>query len=290
MRLALPLLVTLLALFFAVPAHADGGAAPAAAPTAAELAPPAPPPAYAVVAMDPCCNPCDVKCARWHISIGAWIYGVDGTVGDNGREFDVDSDWTDTLDVLDSLEFAFDARLRVEWSKWRFTAGIDGSTLEDSVTFSDGVRGIAGEMSIWTAYAQLGYVIAGGRMGCTPCDPIWCLDVYAGARFWSVDAEFSAVAGGPPAVVAGDEWLDPLVGLHFALTGPKWFFMAEADIGGFGVGSDFAWSAMAAVGYRFSRGFATSIGWKILDVDREDGDFIFDAQLSGPFVSFTFSF
>ena len=64
----------------------------------------------------------------------------------------------------------------------------------------------------------------------------------------------------------------------------------SGDIGGFGVGSDFAWSALAAVGYRFSRGFATSLGWKILDIDREDGAVIFDVQLIGPVLSFTFSF
>lgn len=290
MRLVLPLLAVLLALALALPAHADGGAAPAAAPTAVELAPPAPPPASAVVGMDPCCNPCDVKCARWHLSIGLWVWGVDGTVGDNGREFNVDSDWTDTLEVLDKVEFAIDARLRVEWSKWRLTVGLDGSTLEDSAEFTDGTRGVAGELSIWTAYAQLGYVVAGGRMGCTPCDPIWCLDVYAGARFYSASLEVSAVVGGPAAVDSSDEWLDPLVGVHFEINGPKWFFVAEADVGGFGVGSDFAWAGLAAVGYRFSRGFATSIGWKILDVDREDGGFIFDVQLSGPFLAFTFSF
>ena len=41
--------------------------------------------------------------------------------------------------------------------------------------------------------------------------------------------------------------------------------------------------------YRFSRGFATTLGWKVLDVDREEGDFLFDVQLSGPFVALTFS-
>jgi hypothetical protein len=263
---------------FAAPARPEG-----------DVAAPPPAPAASVVGTNALGDPCCIQCPRWTLSLGLWVWGVDGTVGDGGREFDVDADWTDTLEILDKVEFALDARLRVEWSKWRFTAGIDGATIEDSAEFQDGALEVAGQLEIWTAYAHLGYVIAGGRFGCTACDPTWCLDAYAGARFYAASLEISAVVGGPAAVDSSDEWLDPLVGLHLGIEARKWFFVAEADVGGFGVGSDFAWSALAAVGYRFSRGFATTLGWKVLDVDREEGDFLFDVQLSGPFVALTFS-
>jgi hypothetical protein len=232
-----------------------------------------------------------VRGVRWHVTLGLWVWGIDGTLGNNGRSADVDASWTDTLEILDKLEFALDARVRAEWGKWRLNVGVDGATLEDSAEFRDGAFTIEGQVEMWTAYASLGYVVAGGRMGCDACAPTWCLDAYAGLRYWSTGIELAATPGpAPNAVDSSKSWVDPFVGLHLAIESQRWLFVAEADVGGFGVGSDFAWSAMAAVGYRFTRGFATTLGWKVLDTDYQDGAYIFDVQLSGPFLAFTFSF
>jgi len=254
-------------------------------------APPPPPCASSVCCPGPSADPCCVAGVRWHLSVGMWVWGLDGTVGDNGREVDVDSDWTDTLENLDKIEFAIDLRARAEWGRWRFSAGFDGATLEDSLSAQQGAFAVDAEVSLWTAYAQLGYVIAGGRMGCDACAPTWCLDAYAGARFYATSLELSGTPGpAPNAVDSSEEWIDPLVGLHLAIQNRKWTWVFEGDVGGFGVGSDFAWSALASVGYNFTRGFGIAAGWKVLDIDREDGGFIFDAQLSGPFVALTFTF
>jgi hypothetical protein len=234
------------------------------------------------------CDPCCLTCPRWRLTLGAWIWGVEGDIGGPNGEVSVDSDWTDTLEVLDSVEFAFDARLRYEVKKWRFQVGVDGSTLEDSIELENGTVG--GEVKLWTAYATVGYVIAGGRTDCTPCAGTWCLDAYAGARYWDVSLDGTGTVGGPGGLDLDDQWLDPIVGLHFAVTWAKWSFMAEADIGGFGVGSDFTWSAQAAVGYHFNRTWGIHMGWKHLDVDRDESDFTFDAALSGPFVALSIQF
>ncbi len=286
--LALALPLASMALASEAWASPDGAAAPAAV----EL-PAAPPPASAgaVCCPDASADPCCVPGVRWNVTLGLWVWGIDGTIGDNGRSADVDADWTDTLELLDKVEFALDARVRAEWGKWRLNVGVDGSTLADSAEFVEAGVSLDAEVSFWTAYASLGYVVAGGRMGCDACAPTWCLDAYAGLRYYATGIEMANTATAAPNTVdSSNDWVDPFVGLHLAIESRSWIFVAEADVGGFGVGSDFAWSALAAVGYRFSRGFSTLLGWKVLDVDREDGTYIFDVQLSGPFLAFTFSF
>ena len=51
-----------------------------------------------------------------------------------------------------------------------------------------------------------------------------------------------------------------------------------------------SWHVMASVGYQISRHVAVETGWKHLDVDYENGAYIFDVALSGPFLAFTFTF
>ena len=182
---------------------------------------------------------------------GAWT----ARVGDNGREFDVDSDWTDTLEVLDKVEFAHrraPARGVVEVASHGGRGRLDA---RGRGGVRDGTRGVEGELSIWTAYAQLGYVIAGGRMGCTPCDPVWCLDAYAGARFYSASLEIAADRRRPrrrwTAATSGSTRSWACTSSSPPASGSSWPRPTSAAS---------AWAAtspgrrLAAVGYRFSRG------------------------------------
>ncbi len=239
---------------------------------------------------DPCCSPCPA----WSVTVGGWIWGVKGTLGDNGRRVDVDSSWTDTLDLLDKIEAVADLRVRMKTGRWSFTLELDGARLADASTFREGSVFVNGEFSLWVLQGQVGYGIAGGRLGCGPCAPVGCLEAYAGARAWWVDVDVDAGIVGAlprPGIHSSKSWIDPIVGLRGDLRfGGKWFAMLEADVGGFGLGSEFSWHAMGAVGYQFNRHVAAELGWKHLDVDYRSGAFVFDVALSGPFLAFTFSF
>lgn len=238
---------------------------------------------------DPCCAPCP----KFSLTIGAWIWGVEGTVGDNGRNIDVDSDWTDTLDMLEDIEFAADVRARLKTGRWSFTLEVDGAKIADSAEFRDGAVVVDGEMSLWTLQGQVGYHLVGGNLSCSPCSPVGCLEGYVGARAWWVDLEVDAVGTALPGarIDNSKSWVDPIVGLRGDLAfGGRWFAVLEADVGGFGVGSDLTWHVMAALGFKFNDHVAVELGWKHLDVDYEDGDYVFDVALSGPFLAFTFTF
>jgi hypothetical protein len=70
--------------------------------------------------------------------------------------------------------------------------------------------------------------------------------------------------------------------------------MARADIGGFGVGSDLTWSALAALDWSLSESFGLVFGYRALDTDYSDGSgenrFAFDMLVSGPLLGLRYNF
>jgi len=111
------------------------------------------------------------------------------------------------------------------------------------------------------------------------------LDVFGGFRYWSVDSELTLKAGALPerSVSNKEDWFDPLIGLKgFTPIGASKFFASGAfAMGGFGVGSDFMWDALINFGYQWTEGFATTIGYRYLDVDYENKDFLYDVAQDG---------
>jgi len=111
------------------------------------------------------------------------------------------------------------------------------------------------------------------------------LDVTGGLRYWSVDSELTLKAGALPerSVSNKDDWFDPLIGLKgFTPIGTSKFFVSGAfAMGGFGVGSDFMWDASVNIGYQWTKGFATTLGYRYMDVDYENKDFLYDVAQDG---------
>ena len=65
-------------------------------------------------------------------------------------------------------------------------------------------------------------------------------------------------------------------------------------VGGFGIASDLSWSATAMLRYHFSERFSMSGGYRILDIDYEEGSgnrkFGYDANTSGPAIALAWQF
>ena len=122
-------------------------------------------------------------------------------------------------------------------------------------------------------------------------------EAYAGLRWVDLDGDIAVRPGVGPelSATAGESWIDPLVGVRFdQALGSDWVFVARADIGGFGVGSELAWQASARVDWHISEHWGTSFGYLALDLDFEDGSgadfFRYDVISQGPFVAGTFTF
>ena len=90
-------------------------------------------------------------------------------------------------------------------------------------------------------------------------------------------------------------WFDPVVGGR--LTAPntgKWRLGVMGYVGGFGLGSDFAWQIYPKVGYRFSPLFEASVAYRAIAMDFTSGsgstEFTYDMITFGPQVGVGFHF
>ena len=91
-----------------------------------------------------------------------------------------------------------------------------------------------------------------------------------------------------------DNWLDPLIGLRGRLNLTKAFYLtAETDVGGFGIGSDIAVQAYAALGCHITRNIYSEVGYRYLYDDfRDEGanDFLYQMSLHGAQISVGLNF
>jgi hypothetical protein len=90
-------------------------------------------------------------------------------------------------------------------------------------------------------------------------------------------------------------WVDPIIIARVKSAADKKFiYQFRGDFGGFGIGADFAWQIQAYAGYRFSKLFQITGGYRILSVDYNkgagDNRFLYDIDTFGPVVRFGFNF
>jgi hypothetical protein len=121
------------------------------------------------------------------------------------------------------------------------------------------------------------------------------LDVYGGIRYWSVDSTLQLKTGLLPGRRRSntEDWVDPIIGLKGKtppLGNSKFFLGGALTLGGLGVGSDLMWDAMINVGYQWTPGFSTTIGYRYLYVDYENKDFLYDVAQDGMVLGLSWRF
>lgn len=126
------------------------------------------------------------------------------------------------------------------------------------------------------------------------------LDGYAGARVWDIDTDIDVTAG--PLTGSfdnGDTWVDPVIGFRVQhRLAPQWRLQAQADIGGFGIGSasEFTWNVMGGVAYDGWDQTSIFLLYRALSVDFDSGTrgtpsfFEYDTITQGPLVGVAYRF
>lgn len=112
-----------------------------------------------------------------------------------------------------------------------------------------------------------------------------------------VDLNLNAIGGGttPQSRSLTKTWFDPMVITRVrSAAGEKFIYQFRGEIGGFGIGSDFAWQIQAYAGYRFSKLFQVTGGYRIISLDYTSGSgsdrFMYDVDTSGPVIRLGFNF
>ncbi len=225
-----------------------------------------------------------------------WFISMDGDVKVKGQKSDVDASFSDIWDELNiAAMVAFEGRK----NRWGFFGDVIAANLGNSTT--------VGRIRIEPDINAL-WLTAGGfyRLGTwdlsdasTNEEPTVTLDVFAGARYTYLDMELDFKNVPLPDPSGDKDWLDPLIGARaiFDLS-EQWALSLDGSIGGFGVGSDFAWNAAGLIGYRFGffgKDNATAFGgYRAMYQDYTEGSgndqFEWDVTLHGPILGLAIRF
>jgi hypothetical protein len=243
-----------------------------------------------------------------------WAPSMNGTQTIRGRSAKVDASFIDVLEKSDSLiGLMGDVEIRngpigllgdFVWSK----VGLSGDTVRTR-SVAPGINasiGASAGLDVQMVIAEVGVAYEIARYGSL------AFDVIGGGRFWWQKADLSLdltgtldigdlqVVGGRAISRSGSvDWADPLVGgrIRYELA-PGHQLSLRGDVGGFGVGSDFSWQAIAAYGWDFARynniTFSGVLGYRALYVDYAQGQgrsrYEFDMLQHGPVVGISARF
>jgi hypothetical protein len=95
----------------------------------------------------------------------------------------------------------------------------------------------------------------------------------------------------PTSASADKDWVDPIVGVRAQWNiNDKWFLAGKSDIGGFGVGSQLAWTLEATVGYNFTDKVSAELGYRYLHTDYDSDSILYDVAQAGIYTSLNIKF
>jgi hypothetical protein len=215
---------------------------------------------------------------------------MNGTVGLGSGEVvpDVSVD-ASSNDILGQLKMGFMLNAEASNGKWKIGSDLLYMSLAQGV--KTGVLIQNGELSV----KQLGWEVS-GLYAVKP----W-LDLGIGGMLNSINSEVDlktiTIGGGTTdrSKSLTETWFDPMLITRVkSASEAKFIYMFRGEIGGFGIGSDLAWQMQGYAGYRFSKLFQITGGYRIISLDYESGSgenrFMYNIDTSGPVLRFGFNF
>jgi hypothetical protein len=266
--------------------------------------------------------------AGWEFSFTpyGWATSINGDITARGRTVDVNESFIELVEKSDSLlawmsyfearkgRFAFFTDF--VWADLSFPGqfNITRDSLGRFGRATLNVRGNA-QLDYQQTILQSGVAYEVVRWQSAP-GSFTAFDLMGSARYWNQDVDLSLRLTGTLTVDfselglqfqrsrriatarSGDlEWVDPVVGARIRhQIAPGRELMLLGDVGGFGVGSEFSWQAVATYGFDlkcFGTPLHTVIGYRALAVDySESGRFgknELDVVQHGPLLGVTFN-
>ncbi|HOX84194.1 MAG TPA: hypothetical protein PLJ60_20825 [Chryseolinea sp.] len=229
----------------------------------------------------------NVEEKHWKFLIEPYIMfpSMSGETGiRNLPSVDVDAD---AGDIFSKLQFGAMLYMEAQNDNWAITSDLLYMNLNQEATPTTVIN--SGEATA----KQLGYELA----GLYRIAPFW--ESGLALRLNSISSELDIIRN----TVNGTEllsgslsktWIDPVIVTRLtADIDDKWIFVFRGDFGGFGIGSAFTWQVQGYAGYRFSKLFQTTIGYRIIGIDYDKGTgedrFRYDMNTFGPNIRFGFN-
>lgn len=231
-----------------------------------------------VVALGLLASPAVAQQASFQQSVEVYFMGASmaGTVGLGPLESEID---VPTSAILENLDFAVLADYRGVGPRWGVQAdvvymalGQDGTGSLGAVSAHVGAKELIVEFDAVYRLSERFELLGGLRYSGLKTEVRW---------YGALETREETVK---------EEWLDPVVGVQGFLPLSKALeLQLRGDIGGFGVGCDFTWQALARLNWQASSALRLGVGYRLLDQDYESGDgpdaFAWDVLQQGPIVA-----
>ena len=228
--------------------------------------------------------PQTVDADKWQFQFSPyfWLAGLHGVGGVGNRTTRVDESFSD---VFDALNFAFMGTFEARKGKFISLTDLEYvSVSDDKATPGPLFSSVDAGFKTFIFDQEVGYRVLDNSEGAT-------LDVLGGARVWRVKTDFEFGAGILPAtrIEASRSWVDAVGGLRGKMAlSEKLFLTGKFDLGG--GGSQFTWQVFAGGGYNINPKIALIFGYRVLDVDYDKNNFVYDMNQRGPIVGLGFRF
>lgn len=221
--------------------------------------------------------------AEWKHELAPYVWGsaMNGTTAVGPLEAEVDKSFGD---ILDNLEMGFMGAYRATRERWSIT--VDGIYMG----LGGSGRGPAGfakadvDMDQAALEADVGYQV------------MERLVLLGGLRYndLSVEVELTGLPGGGKNSMS-ESWVDPVIGAIYTVPfADQWSLVLRGDVGGFGIGSDFAWQGIATLRWQASERVGVAAAYRYIDMDYDTGKdadyFKYDMSISGPALGVVFTF
>jgi len=213
----------------------------------------------------------------WHYKVTPYLWnaGFDGNASSGGNNIPIDTDYSFfTLDNLDKVfSIAFEA------NNGRIGILFDGLRAR----YSDSTSNVLFTSQI---SVELGFIE--GAVSYMP-SMFEHLDFIGGLRYIFLDTQLVFTPGPSPG--SDHDWVDPLVGARYQSSlADNWHYQLRGDVGGFGVSSELVLNLLATIGYKFNNRLGAELGYRYVNIDFKEDDFIYDVSMQGIVVGLGISF
>jgi hypothetical protein len=229
---------------------------------------------------------------RWEFEVtpGLWAADLSGRTTVRGITSAADVDFED---MLENLDFGLVGNAEARKGDLAVHLAVLFVDLSDEIRrerrFFDvnidvDLRQVIGEVALAYKIASIPIGGLASEMG---------IELLAGGRYTYL--KIGLDPAGFAAAEKSRDWIDPLVGVRLTIPVLESLGVSVGgDVGGFGAGSDRAWSFDGHLRYGISTCLSLLAGYHIISYDYDNGSgtsrFEFDAKLRGPYLATTFAF
>lgn len=214
------------------------------------------------------------------ITVYGWLAGVAGEITPiaGAPTLELDNSFGE---VLKDLDAAFFITGLVRKDRLVVVSDVSYAALSREGPVPPGIPAV-GKVSQFSA------TLAGGARVSETAD--LSVDILVGARLWNVETRVDVPLAGI-SVSPDKTFVDPIIAARLnAQIAPNLSTTTYADIGGFGVGSDFTYQIAGTLNYRIGRATYISAGYRHLYLDFDDNGTVFEGSQTGPLIGLTQQF